>query len=240
MHAFHVDARRVRGARHGLTEDGGVVDERALEDRRHLEALGHDVEGHDALAIGLGEHFLERRKIRGVQDPRLVAEDMQTGLDRPRDPIDLAAIASREHDDIPRPLAQHPFEEIGAAVDLGLPRGGPVAPVVERRDAFEMFGEIPSVRRVDIDACRHAGIHLLLNQRRVEMTRVESHESHVGRPAAAVLRREAGNRDQQRRHHNPFRVHGCEVGRGAGRAGRAGEQAGHWSGETREPSRLGS
>ncbi len=58
-----------------------IVDELTLQDGGDLEALGHDVEGDDALGVGIGEDPLQLRQFVGSQNPRLVREHMQPRLD---------------------------------------------------------------------------------------------------------------------------------------------------------------
>ena len=179
VHALHVDAGIGLGAVDDLAKHRRVVHERALQHRGDLEALGHDVVGDHAFAIGLGEHGVKRRQVGLGQDPRFVGEHVQAGADRPRDAIELRPVASGEDHGIARPLAQHPLEEVRAGVELHLPRGGLLGPLVVRGNAFQMLVEVPALRRIDVHARGHAGIHLFLNQRGMEMTGIQGHQSDL-------------------------------------------------------------
>ena len=112
MDAFHVHARIGFSAFHDLAERRRIVDQRALQHRRDLEALGHDVVGDRAFLIGFGEHRFQLRQFRRGQNPRLVGEHVQAAVHRPRDAIDFRAVLARQDDGIARPLAQHPVEEV--------------------------------------------------------------------------------------------------------------------------------
>ncbi len=180
VHALHVDAGIRFGALDDLAKHLRVVDERALQHRGDLEALGHDVVGDHAFAIGLGEHGVELRQVGRGQDPRFVGEHVQAGAHRPRDAIDLRPVASGEDHGVARPLAQHPLEEVGAGVELHLPRGRLLGPLVVGGDAFQVLVEIPALRRIDVHARGHARIHLLLNQGGMKMAGVERHQADVG------------------------------------------------------------
>ena len=202
MDALHVHRGIVLGPLQHLAEHRRIVDERALQDRRHLEALGHDVVGDDAGAIGLGEGAFQLVEIRRLEDPRLVRQHVQAGLDRCRDPIDLRAVAARKHDDVARPVAQHPLEGVRRRVHVDGPcrraRGAPV----ERVDSLEVFVEIGPERRVDVDAGRDTRVHLLLHERGVEMAGIDGHQTDIGHgrgSSPGVWRRHPAPAPRQRR-----------------------------------------
>jgi hypothetical protein len=104
---------------------------------------------------------------------------VESRADRREHAIDLAAVPSGEDDDVAGTLAQHALEEIGARVDLGLPRRRRVGACIERRHALQVLEQIEPERRIHIHAGRHARIHFFLNERGVEMPRIERHQTHV-------------------------------------------------------------
>jgi hypothetical protein len=195
MDALHVHGGVGLGALHDSAERRRMIHERALQDRRDLEALGHDVVGDEMLSIGLGEDRLHFREILGLQDPRLVAEHVQSGSNRRDHAIDLAAVAAGEHDDVAWTLPEHPLEKIGACVDLRLPGRRPLRAVVESCDAFQMLEQIEPERREDVHARRHARIHLPLNERCVKVPGIEGHETHISHGTRALLAAGGGAAD---------------------------------------------
>ena len=60
---------------------------------------------------------------------------------------------------------------------------------VERGDALQVFEQIGAKRRVHVHASRHAGIHLLLDEPRMEVPGVEGHQAYFKQGAAAFLPR---------------------------------------------------
>ena len=182
VHALHVDRRLGLGARHDLAERRAIVDQRALEHGRDLEALGHDVVGDELLRVGFGQRRLDLRQVGRFQNPRLVGQDVEAGLDRRQDAIDLHRVPAREDDDVAGTLLEHALEVVGARVHLDVPRRRALGAAVEPGDAVEVLEEIPAERRVDVHARRHAGIHLFLDERRVKMPGVEGHQAHIRPP----------------------------------------------------------
>jgi hypothetical protein len=84
-----------------------------------------------------------------------------------------------EDDDVAGAIAEHPLEEVRRRVDVHFPRRRCLGPAVERGDPFEMLEQIGPERRIHVDTCGHARIHLLLDQRRVEMPGIERHQPKV-------------------------------------------------------------
>ena len=124
VHAVHVEGRLLGRARPHLTRHRAVAHELALQDRGDLVALGHHVVGHEALLLGGVEGGLELGPVRGVDDPRLVGEDVEPRFHRGQDAVDLAAVAPRDHHHVARALPEHPLHEVGAGVHLELPARG--------------------------------------------------------------------------------------------------------------------
>ena len=121
--ALHVDAGLAPACPASISPNvAAIVDQRALQHRRDLEALGHDVVGDDALRVGVGERRLELRQVVATARIHgLSARTCRPGADRAADAVDLPAVAAREHDDVAGPLAEHALEEVGAGVDFQLP-----------------------------------------------------------------------------------------------------------------------
>ena len=124
VHALHVDAGVGLRPRHEAAEGGRVVHQLALQLARDLVALGHDVEGDQLAVLRRAQGALELGEVAGLEDPRLVHQRVQAGIERGLDAIDLAAVAAGEHDRVARTVAQHLLEEIGDGVDLELPARG--------------------------------------------------------------------------------------------------------------------
>ena len=61
MHALHDDGRLGVAAGDDGAEHVAVVDQLLLQDGRDLEAFGHDVVGHQPLALGTVQHCLQAR-----------------------------------------------------------------------------------------------------------------------------------------------------------------------------------
>ena len=87
-----------------------------------------------------------------------------------------------------------------------------LAAPVEGDDAVEVFGQVGPEGGIDVDALRHARIHLFLYERRVEMAGVDRHETYVRHLVFALLhvyRESAENGGHQRHaqfgcHHEPI------------------------------------
>ena len=104
-----------------VAEDLLVVDQRALQQRRDLEALGHDVERDEAIRAGQLQGAGQLRQVRRVDDPRLVRQDVQPRLERGDDGVDLAAVPPRDDDDVARLASEHARQRVVRGVDLHLP-----------------------------------------------------------------------------------------------------------------------
>ncbi len=205
VHAFHVDRRLGLASRHDLAERRAIVDEHALQHRRHFEPLGHDVVGDELAGVGLGQRGVDLRQVRRLQNPGLVGEDVQTALDRGQDAIHLHGVAAREHDDVARALLEHALEVVRARVHLDIPRGRAVSPPVEPSDAVEMLEEVPAERRVDVDARRDSRVHLFLDQRGMKVPRVERHHPNVRSRTLLLSAQHAPNSRRDSRYTPPHR-----------------------------------
>ncbi len=181
MHALHVDARVGGCSLHLLAERRRVVHQRALQDRRDLEALGHDVVGDELFRVRLRQCRVELRQVSRLQDPGLVGQHIQAALHRGEDAVHLDAVAAREHDDVAGTILQHALEVVVAGVDLELPRGRPFGAPVEARDPIQVLEQVRAERREDMDALRDARIHLLLHQPGVEVPGIDGHQPDVTR-----------------------------------------------------------
>src|SRR5262245_42417216 len=142
MYALVVDARLIRRARQRLAENITVLYQFALEDRRDLVALGHDVVGDQALAIRVIEHFLQARQMLRDQYPRLVGEQVQSGADGGFEVVNLPRIPPREHDNIAGFLLGEPLQEIRRGVQFELPVRRMLCPRVEPGNALQMANQV--------------------------------------------------------------------------------------------------
>ena len=97
------------------------MDQLLLEYRRNLIPFGHNVVGDQLFGGSSVEGRLELRKILRANQPRLVDKDVEPGLDRGPNPVDLAAVAARDNNDIARTILEHPRQRIGVGVNLELP-----------------------------------------------------------------------------------------------------------------------
>ena len=112
----------------------------------------------------------------------------------------LPRLRPGEDDRVARALAQHALEEVGAGVDLELPGGGArPARRLKRDDAREVVDEVRAQRRVDVHRLRDARVHLLLDERGVEVAGVEGDEADL-RHGRAPLGRRAAARGDGREH----------------------------------------
>ena len=180
MDALDLDTRLGLGAGDRGAEDRRVVHQRSLDDGGGLEALGHDVVRHQAGAVGQLERRFERGKLRGVNDPRLVGQHVEAGVERRADALHLIAAAAGDHHYVARPLGAHSPQRVVGAVDVEFPVGGVVGAGVEAFDALEVLVKVLPQRRVDIAAAGDAGKHFLLHQGGVEMRRIEGDELDFG------------------------------------------------------------
>ena len=195
VHALHVDSRLGFAAREQAAEGGRVVHQLALQLGGHLEALGHDVERDEPFLLGGGQGALELRQVVFLEDPRLVDERMQIGVERGLHAIDLPPVASRDHHGVPGMLLEHPLQEIRAGVDLELPRRRVARAPVEPRHPRQMVHEVGAQRRVHVHLCGNARVHLLLDEGGVEVAGVQRDESDVGHGRAPLGQ---GHRESER------------------------------------------
>ncbi len=216
VHALHVDAGIGLRAAHEGPERGRIVDELPLQLARDLVALGHDVERDQLARLRGVERALELGQVGRLQDPGLVHQRVEPGVQRGLDAVDLAAVAPGEDHRVARPVAQHLGQEVGRGVDLELPARRVVRALVEAGHAREMVDQVRTERRVDVDHLGDARIHLLLHQGGVEVAGIEGHETDV------------------RHRRAPFRPQARTGGRGREESGegeaRQGDRAsGHWT-----------
>ena len=177
--ALHVDARLRLRALDELAEGGSVVDELPLQLARHLVPLGHDVEGDQLLLVGGGQRLLQLGKVGRLQDPGLVHERVEAGVEGGLHAVDLAAVAPGEHDRVAGPLAEHARHEVRRGVHLHLPARGVVRALVEARHPRQVIDEVGPERRVDVHGRRDPRVHLLLDERGVEVPGVEGDEADL-------------------------------------------------------------
>ena len=167
VHALHVDRRLRLGPGHDLAKRRAIVDERTLQHRRDLEALGHDVVGDELAARrprpAPPRASADRRtsRIHGLSArtwiPPLTDARMRSIFTR---------VPAREDDDVAGTLLEHALEVVGARVHLEIPRGRTLGAAVESGDAVQVLEEVPAERRVDVHARRHARVHLFLDRAR--------------------------------------------------------------------------
>ncbi len=199
VHALHVDRWLRLGPGYDLAKRRAIVDERTLEHGRHFEALGHDVVGDELPRVGFGQRRLDLRQIGGLEDPRLVGEDVDPALDRRQDAIHLHRVPAREDDDVAGTLLEHALEVVGARVHLEIPRGRTLGAAVESGDAVQVLEEVPAEGRVDVHPRRHARVHLFLDERGVKVSRVERHQAHIGRRPTLLSAQRAPHGHRKRR-----------------------------------------
>ena len=116
------------------------------------------------------------------------ASTLQAGVDRGRMRSILPRLRPESTTDVARPVAQHPLEEVRR-------RRGPRAPSVvglaarwlNAAIALEVVDEVGAERRVDVDARRDAGVHLLLHEGGVEMAGIEGHQADIGHGRRVLL-----------------------------------------------------
>ena len=166
-------------ARDLFAEDIGIVNQFALEYRSDLKAFRHDVVGDYAFLLRAVEEVPQFRHGGGVDDPGLVGENVEAGIDRGLEAVDLRAVAAGHHHYVAWTFPQHAREEIGAGVKLDFPGGWAFFARVEERDAVEVVEHVGTERRVDGDVFRDIRVHFLLHQRGVEMPGVQHHQLHL-------------------------------------------------------------
>ncbi len=195
VRALHLHGRLALAARPDRARHLRVARELPLQDRRDLRALGHHVVGDEPFLLGERHHLLELRKVPRGDQPRLVGEHVQARLDRGEDAVDLAAVAPRDDHDVARLVAQHALEVVRAGVDLEPPARRPLGALVERGDAAEVQQQIGPDRGEDVHGRIDARVHLLLDERGVEVPGVERHQPHG--LCAARAHRKAQRQHQQ-------------------------------------------
>ncbi len=178
VQAFEIDCRiRFRPFRH-FAEDIRSVNQLLLNHGRYLVPFGHDVISDDAARFSRVERRFEFREIPCVDDPGFIYQHVQTRFDRSFDPIDLAAIATRDDDDVARFFLEHTIQKIVACMNFHLPFCGIFRAQIEARNAIQMFSQIEAERCIDVHFRGNPGIHLFLNQPGMKMARIERHDSN--------------------------------------------------------------
>src|SRR5438067_2465150 len=166
-----------RGAGLPGAEHIRVADELPGEPVGHLVPLGHHVPGEHLAEIGVPQRLLELRQVGRLHDPRLVRQHVQVGADRRQQQVDLRPVLPREHDRVPRRLAEEPVEVVGPGADLDLPVGRLILAGVEGGEPAEVGDEVGVDRRIDEAPAGDAREHPLLHERGVEVSRGGSLES---------------------------------------------------------------
>lgn len=177
VHAVHVDGGVGGVAGEEVAEDGGGVDESAVEHGGDLVALGHDVVGDDVLAGGLVEGVGEAGEVGRTEDPGFVGEDVEAMGDGLFDAFDFRAIAAGEDNNVAGGLvAEEAGEGAGSGVDVEFPGGGVFGALIKAGDAGEVVGEIETEGGVDLSDGGDAGVHLFLDEGGVEVGGIEGDE----------------------------------------------------------------
>lgn len=180
MNAFRVDGGRGGGTFLEGSEDGGRVEEGTLEQGGDFVAFRHDVVADEAFGGGEVESLFEFGEIGEGDDPGLVGEDMQSGLERGEDAIDLAAVAAGEDDSIAGMIMEHGCHGVRAGVDIEVPVGGVVLAVIEEGDAVEVVEQFRAEAGIDGDARIEGGVHFALNEGGMEVARIDDDEPESG------------------------------------------------------------
>src|SRR5437899_1784570 len=141
MDAFHVDRRLLLRSGDDRTEHRRIVDELALKHGSDLVALGHDVVGDESFGCSGRERLLKRGQIFEADDPRLVRQYMQTGVNRLADVLDLAAITAGEYYKVPRAVGEHSLQKIRRGVNVQFPACRILRARIEARDAAHVLRE---------------------------------------------------------------------------------------------------
>ena len=124
VHALHIDGGLRLGAGQDGAEDRRIVDQLALQHGGDLEALGHDVVGHEAVRGGDGERAFElgRSALRMIHG--LSARTCMPAFERGADEADLGAVAAGEDDDVAGAVVDHALQVVGRGMNVELPGGG--------------------------------------------------------------------------------------------------------------------
>ncbi len=178
MHALLDDGRLPLGTRQQPAEHGGHAREDLLQDRRDLVPLGHDVVEQHAPGFGIGERVSQGFEARGVDGHRLVGEHVHAGGYRAGHVFGLAPVVPRDDHDIAGPLRAESVQKIGSGMDFHPPRRRILGARVVACDLLQIIGEVGTCLGIDMDRRVDVGIHGLLQQRRVEMARVEDGQLH--------------------------------------------------------------
>ena len=161
-----------------LAEYLARVDQLALQFGSDLVPLGHDVVSRDMFMLRHVQSFFELGHVVRRDDPRLVGQHVQSGRYHRQHAIHLAAIAPGEDDDGACAIAQHFVERMPGAVDVEVPMGRMDLARVEKKNAIQIIEQLGTERRVHRDPGGELGIHFFLQQRGVEMARIENDQSH--------------------------------------------------------------
>ena len=144
-----------------------------------LVTLGHDVVKQDLIGGSAAEGLAEQLEIGRGNGHRLVRQHVEAGDDGTADVFGLARVVAGQHHDVPRPLSQHPFEEIRSGINLLLPARGLISATVETFDQVEMLLQVRPSGRIDVHHRADLRIHELLDQARMEVSGVEGDEADV-------------------------------------------------------------
>ena len=161
-----------------LAEDRRDARELALQDRRDLVALGHDV---------VQEHVLRARERKRRSSAANPAASIAIGLSAS---VWMPASTARVMYSVLRRLlpaittmspplvGDEALEEVGALDHAHAPAGGIVGARVERLDPAQVVVEVRARRRVHAHDRVDVRVHLLLHERRMEVAGIEHGELH--------------------------------------------------------------
>ena len=140
--------------------------------------LGHDIENNQLLLLGSAQNLFEFGQVLWHDDPRLVGQDMQPGMNRRLDRVDLAPVAAGKHHNIAGPFLQHPIQGFWPGMDFQLPSGGPFDSGVEAGNALEVGQQVGAKRGVNVHNRIDSVVHFFLDKGGMKMARIEGHQAN--------------------------------------------------------------
>ena len=176
--AFFRDGRIVLGPLQQLAEYVRNARERLLQHRGDLVALGHDVVEQNAFFAGKRECLQQRLESSGVDGHRLVGQHVHARTDGAGQILGLAPVVAGDDGYIAGPIRAESVQEIRTGMNYHSPGRRIDRPRVVAFDLLQIVAQVRTVLGIDMHRRVHIGVHGLLQQRRVEMPRVEDDELH--------------------------------------------------------------
>src|SRR3954468_16290726 len=110
----------------------------------------------------------------------LVCQDIEACVDRAFNVLRFAQVVSGYDHEIARLFFDHSVQKIRSAIDLLLPMRRVLGTVVEIINAGKMGFEIVAFGSIDMHDGTHRRVHELLDERGVEMARIEGEQFYFG------------------------------------------------------------